>query len=222
MGYVWSYHAAQERLPERSSFTQEQIEDLLDGQWYVVERNHFGTPQDHHLIWDPGRECLIGVPVIHGTLGSTIPTILPVSEKDGFPVWVRAEAERYWLLNEYYLFPEGPIHPESEVAEVWLAKTWTEWSNKANYYLSGSNFQRYEDKQHLFDWPLIGSKERSRDEDGLLALFRNYEFCCTVRDRILEMEYRLPELCDHVEPIIHLKKVGANPFVPTQFFLETP
>lgn len=223
MRYVWNTpHADRDRLRERSSFTVKEVEERLAEERYVVQVPYYGQKQTQHLIWDPGRNHLIAVPVVPQADGTSyIPTILPVNYASRLAEWLQAEAEQTWLGENYLLgAPYGPSVFEGEEAEVWLAKNWratsssfgnTTWKHKPRWKLS--------DVKRILVWPVFGP-ENKFGEAGLLALFRNREFRETMRELLEDMEPQLYRLCGGGDPIVHLKHPGAHRHIPLKFFLD--
>lgn len=208
MTYVWSRHAAFERLPERSGLTQGQVEDFLEQRRYIIERRE---NEEHHLIWDPVRQHLIDVPVVLEQQGRVIPTILPVTYGSGYAEWRRAEAERAWRGDEFYRPRQAA--PESLcTADVLLAKRHTK----------PSGHREYVDLCTLFTWPIFDEEAARTGDEGVIALYRDREFCNTAKVYLCAWSREIREGIAPDTPVLHIKKPGAYRHVPLDFFLRTP
>ena len=208
MKYVWSRHAASERLPERSSLSQEEIEAALVQRRYVV--TVYG--EEHHLIWDFNRGHLIDVPVMsHEPEYGFIPTIRPVDYGSVYHEWQRAEAERAWLGDMYFQSPATSSVILCWV-DVFIGKTW----------VKRSGYPDARDLYMLLAWPIRERDAARYCDEGVVALFRYRQFCLHVRRRLLQEAWYIKKLVGNDKPVVHLIKPGARRYVPVDFFLSTP
>jgi hypothetical protein len=209
MKYTWTYHAASERLPQRSGFTQSEIEVLLEQRKCVVQRN--GGDEEHHLIWDSIKGHLIDVPVILNGEG-VIPSILPVTYGSGYAEWRRAEAERAWRGDDFYKEQHAINGKRLAIIDVVLAKTWIKQSGSGDH----------RDLFPVLTWFIFDPEIAKHGDEGVLALYRDRAFCRAVKTLLQEWESDLPTLTGGDTPAVHIKKPGAHRIVPVEFFLSTP
>ena len=197
MEIVWSFHAESERLPERSSYTREEIEYFLQEGRCVIDAIHpkHGR-QDNHLIWDSGISSLINVPILKSPAGDYfIPTVLPVTEeKSGFDAYILAHAEMCWLGQNYYR--------EYELADPHN-------SHIKIYYRSGG-----ENSTQIYEMWFL-EERRDFDEANFLPLLRQCEFINKIREYVLTIQQENKEGGE----IIVLKN-RCEVSIPVSFFLE--
>ena len=213
MGHVWTHHAAVERLPERSGLTIEAIENRIAQRRYIIVRIRDGRYEEHHLIWDDVNECLIGVIVIRDRGENVIPTILPATTKSGYAIWRRAKAELAWRgKRKYYREYVGTYADKAIRVDVFLAKTW----------IKRSGWSDHRDILHLMSWQAHDPEAAISGDRGILALFRDRNFCLAVKELIKEWGVELPRLMKGDTPKIHIRTPSANHLIPLSFFLSTP
>ena len=216
MKYVWNpaWDHAASRLSERSGLTQAEVECRLDLRTYVVRREWWGQPEDHHLIWDEVRKWLIDVPLEQIDQETAfIPTILPVDYGSGYAEWERAEAEQAWLGPNYYVDVRCETSEPLCTTYVVLAKTWR----------SQGGYTRWKElSMLLLRWPIFNRDMARSGDEGVVALFRDRLFRSSVKLVLQQRSADIAALVGDGTPAIHLKKPGANRFVPSTFFLSAP
>lgn len=201
MRYTWRDHAALERLPERSSMTISQIEDCLLQKRHVVSKRWKDTWEEHHLIWDEKKQCLIDVPIIRDNGTAVIPTILPVNDQGTWSEHVRCQAEIAWRGEAFYQ-THNTTWPPSAFAEISFAKKIKK--------LEGFEWVRTET---ILFWALNGETVKPKDA-GMMALLRDRIFCLTVKEIV--------KYADTPNLKIKIEKPGAVKVIPRSFFLNTP
>ena len=208
--YLWSYHAASERLPERSGLSKAEVEMFLDQRKYVISFSD--AAEEYHLIWDHVRQHLIEVPIIFEDEDAVIPTIRPVSQGGRNAEWRRAEAERAWRGNDFYKEPFNVQAERRALVTVFLAKTWN----------TRSGLRDHRDLYPILSWFVFDPEIAKTGDEGMIALFRERAFCQAVKTLLEEWKDDFPALMSGDTPVLHIKKPGAHRIVPVEFFLATP
>ncbi len=211
MRYVWSHHALERRL-RRSSLTTAEIEHLLDQRRYVIRRKYYGKNNDCHLVWDAGKGCLIGVPLVFRDQDTAlIPTLLSTEDGNRFEEWMRAEAERAWLGEQCW---QDPYETTSKVLDRVTVTVLQRW-------VKSSGYQGYDEVLPILSWAVFDPKIAQNGDEGVVALFREKAFCHTVRNLLQEWA-KGTHISPGDTPAVFIKKRGANRTIPFSFFLSTP